>query len=152
MEAQNAKLKEIIKELEYTLMSPPILASPLATVQPGTSDLKLKGTSSLLVVVRKFVEENIKKRMSLIMQAWDVGSNIVSFGSKLNAFRDFLQGDYEHEEGFYKDAVTTFILKVTNMTEMKRKEEGFTFSCSDKTIKGLLDQEDKDSKRNYGRM
>jgi hypothetical protein len=135
MELQNAKLKERIKELEYTLMSPPILASPLATVKPATPDLKLKGTSSLLVVVRKFVEENIKKRMSLIMQAWDVGSNIVSFGSKLNAFRDFLQGDYKHEEGFYKDAVTTFSLKVSNMTEMKRKEEDLPSPARIKQLK-----------------
>ena len=59
--------------------------------------------------------------MSLILQAWDVGSNIIYFFSKLNAFRDFLQGDYEHEEGFYKDAVTKFILKFANMTKMKRK-------------------------------
>jgi hypothetical protein len=102
-------------------MSPPILASPLATVQLATPYLKLKGTSILLIIVRKFVEENIKNRMSLIMQACDVGSDIVSFGSKLNAFRDFLQGDYEHEKGFYKDAVTTFDLKVLNMIEMKRK-------------------------------
>jgi hypothetical protein len=46
-------------------MSPPILASPLITVKLGTPYLKLKGTSILLVVVRTFVEENIKKRMSL---------------------------------------------------------------------------------------
>jgi hypothetical protein len=76
-----------------------------------------------LVPITKFVEENIKKRMSLIMQPWDVGSSIVYFGSKINAFRDFLQGEYEHEEGFYKYVVTTFVLKVSNMTEMKIKEE-----------------------------
>ena len=92
MEVQNAKLKEIIKELEYTLMSPPILASPLATVKPATPDLKLKGTSSLLVVVRKIVEENIKKRMYLIMQAWDVGIGVDPLPSK--GMLDFLVLDH----------------------------------------------------------
>ena len=38
--------------------------------------------------------------MSLIMEAWDVSSNIVSFGSQLNAYNEFIQGDYKHEEGF----------------------------------------------------
>jgi hypothetical protein len=54
---------------------------------------KLKGTSSLLVVVRNFFGENIKKRMSLILEAWDIGSSIVSFGSKLNSFREYIQVD-----------------------------------------------------------
>jgi hypothetical protein len=128
-------LKERVKELEYTLMPPPILASPLATIQPRTSYLKLKGTSSLLVAVRKFVEENIKKRMSLILEAWDIGSNIVSFGSKLNSFREFLQSDFKNEEGFYKDVVTTFILKVSNMTDLKRKEEYFPSPARVKQLK-----------------
>jgi hypothetical protein len=69
------------------------------------SSSKLKGTSSLLVSVRKFVGENIKKRMSLILEAWDTGSNIVSFGSKLNSFREYVQVDLNNEEGFYKDVV-----------------------------------------------
>jgi hypothetical protein len=53
----------------------------------------------------------------------DVRSNVVSFGSRLNSFRDFLESDYKHKEGFYRDAITTFSLKVSNMTEIKRKEE-----------------------------
>jgi len=91
-EKKNSKLKEIIKNLEYTLMMPPILASALAIVQPETLDLKLKGTSSLLVVVRKIVEENIKKRMYLIMQAWDVGIGVDPLPSK--GMLDFLVLDH----------------------------------------------------------
>jgi hypothetical protein len=81
------------------------------------------------------VEENIKKRMSLIMQSWDVGSNIVSFGSKLNSFRDILQGGYKHEEVFYKDEVTTFYFKVSNMTKMKIKEENLPSPTRIKQLK-----------------
>jgi len=42
------------------------------------------------MVVRKFVEEKIKRRISLIMEASDVSSDIVSFGSQLNAYNEFL--------------------------------------------------------------
>jgi hypothetical protein len=128
LEAENARLKERIKELECALMPPPIFVSPIASIQSGrnpngTPELKLKGTSSLLAAIRRFVGENIKKRMSLILEAWDVGNNIVSFGSKLNNLREYLQADLNNEEGFYKDVVITFILKVSGMTELKRKEE-----------------------------
>jgi hypothetical protein len=157
MEAKNARLKERIKELECALMPPPIFLSPIATIQPGRnpngtpeSSLKLKGTSSLLVAVRRFVGENIKKRMSLILEAWDVGNNIISFGSKLNNLREYLQDDFNNEEGFYKDVVITFILKVSGMTELKRKEEDLPSPTSNKTIESLLDKKDKSVERNIG--
>jgi hypothetical protein len=35
MEEENAQFKERIKELEATLMPPPILASPIAMIHPG---------------------------------------------------------------------------------------------------------------------
>jgi hypothetical protein len=97
LEAENARLKERIKELECSLMPPPIFVSPIFLFNLGEIpmehlELKLKGTSSLLVAVRKFVGENIKKRMSLILEAWDVGNNIVSFGSKVKQFKRISPG------------------------------------------------------------
>jgi len=77
------------------------------------------------MVVRKFMEENIKKRMPLIMDAWDVSSNIVSFGSWINAYNEFIQEDYKHGEEFYKDAFIKFAIKVSNMTKLKMREEDF---------------------------
>jgi hypothetical protein len=50
-----------------------------------------------LATVRHFVGENIKKRMSLILEAWDVGNNIISFASKLNNLREYLQADFNNE-------------------------------------------------------
>jgi hypothetical protein len=113
LEAENARLKERIIELECALIPPPIFRSPIASTQSGrntkgTPELKLKGTSSLLVAVGHFVGENIRKRMSLILEAWDVGNNIVLFGSKLNNLREYLQADFNNEEGFYKDVVIAF--------------------------------------------
>jgi hypothetical protein len=61
--------------------------------------------------------------MSLIMEAWDVSSNIISFGSQVNAYNEFLQEDYKHEEGFYKDGSIPFVIKVSNILELKIREE-----------------------------
>jgi hypothetical protein len=123
LEAENARLKEKIKELEIALMPLPILASPLTMIKPTTSGTKFKGSSSFLMVVRNYVERNIKKRMSLIMEAWEVSKNIVSFGSRAHAFHEYLQADFKNEEGFYIDVVLPFGIKVSNMTEAKRREE-----------------------------
>jgi len=100
LEAENVKLKEKIKELETALMPLPILASPLTMVKPTTHSIKLKWYSSLITVVRSYVDKNIKKRIPLIIEAWDVSKNIVSFGSRTHAFHEYLQADLKNEEGF----------------------------------------------------
>jgi hypothetical protein len=61
---------------------------------------------------------------------------------KLNNLREYLQDDLNNEEGFYKDVVITFILKVSGMTELKRKEEDLP-SPLNKTAESLLDKKDK---------
>jgi hypothetical protein len=61
--------------------------------------------------------------MSLIIEAWEVSKNIVSFGSRAHAFHEYLQADFKNEEGFYTDVVLPFGIKVSNMTEVKRREE-----------------------------
>jgi hypothetical protein len=157
MEVEKARLKETIKELECALMSPPIFASPITTIQLGRnpkgtcdSSLKLKETSSLLATVKRFFGENIKKRMSLVLEAWDVGNNIISFGSRLINLREYLHDDFTNEEGFYKDVVITFILNVFGMT--KKKRIGPTSPHSNKTTESLLNKKDKGVERNIGRL
>jgi hypothetical protein len=54
--------------------------------------------------------------MSLIIEAWEVSKNIVSFGSRAHAFHEYLQADLKNEEGFYTDVVLPFGIKVSNMT------------------------------------
>jgi hypothetical protein len=123
LEAENMKLKERIKELEDALMPLPLLSSPLSIVRPTTPVVKLKGSSSLLTSSRSYVERNIKKRMALITEAWEVSKNIVSFGSRVHAFHEYLQVDLKNEEGFYIDVVLPFGNKVSNMMELRRREE-----------------------------
>jgi hypothetical protein len=130
MENENANLKERVKELENALMPPPIFSSPIATMQPWKSfdrtpesSSRLRGTSSLLVAVRRYVGENIKKRMSLVLETWELANNFISLGSRMTNLRQYLQVDLENDEEFYKGVVTTFVMKVSNMSELKRKEE-----------------------------
>jgi hypothetical protein len=60
-------------------MPPPILASLVAMIRlvksfPKTpeSSARVKGISNLIISTRHFFEENIKKRMSLILELWDM--------------------------------------------------------------------------------
>jgi hypothetical protein len=62
--------------------------------------------------------------MALITKAWEVSKNIVSFGLRAHSFHAYLQVDLKNEEGFYLDVVLPFGNKFSNMTELRRREEG----------------------------
>jgi hypothetical protein len=96
LEAENTKFKERIKELEDALMNLPLLSSPLSIVRPTTPIVKLKGSSSLLTSERIYVETNIKKKMALIIEAWEVLKSIVSFGSRAHSFHEYFQVDLKN--------------------------------------------------------
>jgi hypothetical protein len=145
MEEENAQLKEKIKELEATLMPPPILASPIAMIHPRKSfqetpesSARVKGISNLIIATRHFVEENIKKRMSLILELWDMEKIFASLGLRIQNTREYLNTDLKNDEGFYTDGVVMFSMKVSTMTEQLRKKK-FTFSEPHQTTKVLLD-------------
>jgi hypothetical protein len=130
MEEENAQLKEIIKELEETLMPPPILASPVAMIRPGKGlqenpepSSRVKGISSLITATRHFVEQNIKKRMSLIVELWDMEKSFASLGLRIQNTKEYLNSDLKNDEGFYTDGVVMFTMKVSTMTEKTRKQE-----------------------------
>jgi hypothetical protein len=72
---------------------------------------------------KSYVEKNIKKRMSLIIEAREVYKNIVSFGLRAHEFHKYLQFDLKNEEGFYTDVLLPFGIKVSNMIEFKRRED-----------------------------
>ena len=101
----------------------PVFSSPLAILGLTTSATKIKGYSSLLTSSRGYVEKNIKKRLELITEAWEMSKNMVSFGMREHAFHEYLQEDLKNEEGFYLDAIVPFGFKVTNMTKLRRREE-----------------------------
>jgi pyruvate-formate lyase len=50
-------------------------------------------------------------------------NNFISLGSRMTNLRQYLQVDLENDEEFYKGDITTFSMKVSSMSEFKRKEE-----------------------------
>jgi hypothetical protein len=105
----------------------PVLASPLAMIEPTTPATKLKGSASLLTSAQCYVEKNIKKGMELIIEAWDMSKSMVSFGTRAHAFHEYLQEDLKNEEVFYLDVVVPFGFKVTNIEELIRREEDLPY-------------------------
>jgi hypothetical protein len=61
--------------------------------------------------------------MSLILETWELTNNFIALASKMSNLKQYLEVDLKNDEGFYKEAITTFVIKVSNMTEHKRKEE-----------------------------
>jgi hypothetical protein len=61
------------------------------------------------------VENNIKRRMELIIESWELSKSMVSFGTRVHAFHGYLQAEFKNEQGFYLDAVVPFGVKVTSM-------------------------------------
>ena len=82
IKVDNSRLKDQVKELEEALIPIPFLASPLAIAMPSTPAAKLKGSSSLLASCRGYVENNIKKRMELITEAWETSQTMASLGTR----------------------------------------------------------------------
>jgi hypothetical protein len=101
----------------------PFFSSPMTIVGLAMPAAKIKGSSSLLTSVRSCVENNIKKRMALITKAWEISKSIISFGSRVHAFLEYLHANLKNEEGLYLDIVVPFGIKVTDILEIKRREE-----------------------------
>ena len=123
IEAENARLNDWVKELEEAFIATPVFVSPLAKPMPATPAAKLKGSSSLLASCRGYVENNIKKRMELIIEAWETSQTMASLGTREHNFLEHLQMDLKNEECFYLETFLPFGIIVNNMTEMRRRQQ-----------------------------
>jgi hypothetical protein len=112
-----------ISELEEALIPMPLLAIPLAIAMAATLATKLKGSSSLLASCRGYVENNIKKIMELITEAWERSQSMASLGTRPHTLLEHLQEDLKNEERFYLNTVIPFVTHVNNMTKMRRRQE-----------------------------
>jgi hypothetical protein len=100
-------------------MPPTILFAPVAMSCPGKSfqetpesSTRVKRISNLIVVTRNFVTENIKKRMSLILELWDMEKIFSSLSLRIQNIREYLNSDLKNDEGFYADGLVMFAMKV----------------------------------------
>jgi hypothetical protein len=132
IENENVFLKDRVRELENSLIPPPLFVSPIAAIQPLKtlearleSSSILKGTSSFLAIIRRYVDDNIQKRMPLILEAWVLVTKFFSLGSRMKHFKRYLQVDLEINEEFYKGYISNFSTKVSILSEFRRKEEDF---------------------------
>jgi hypothetical protein len=127
IEANNSRLKDQVKELEESLIPMPLLASPLAIPMLSTLAANLKGSSSLLPLCRGYVENNIKKRMDLIIEAWKTSQTMASLGTRAHNLLERLQTNLKNEESFYWDTVIPFGLHVNNMIDMRIRQHDLPY-------------------------
>jgi hypothetical protein len=52
-----------------------------------------------------------------------MSKSMVSFGTKVHAFHEYLEADLKNEQGLYLDVVLPFGVKFTSMMELRRIEE-----------------------------
>jgi hypothetical protein len=83
---------------------------------------RLKGSSNLLKVVRKYIGDNIKKRIYLILEIWELAESSTTFSTRVLHFKEYLKKDLENDEGLYKEAVGTFAEKVSSLSETHRRD------------------------------
>jgi hypothetical protein len=130
MEEENAQLKGIIKELDATLMPPPIPASPVAMTHPGKglqenpeSSSRVKGISILITATQHFVEQNTNKIMLLIVELWDMAMSFAYLGLRIQNTKEYLNLDWKNNERFYTNGVVMFITRVSPMSKQTRNQE-----------------------------
>jgi len=53
----------------------------------------------------------------------------------MSNLKQYVEANVKNDEGFYKEAITTFVMKVSNMTKHKRKEEDLPSRACIKQLK-----------------
>jgi hypothetical protein len=101
----------------------PLFVDPLAITMPGTHAPNVKSSSTLLASCKRYVENNIKKRMELVTQVWKRSQTITSLGTRAHSLLELLQAELKDEENFFLKTVIPFGKIINNMTETKRREE-----------------------------
>jgi hypothetical protein len=127
--------------LEKDLIPKPLFVEPLTAIQPTLtlkdvpkSSSKLRGSSSLLLVVRKYVGDDIQKRIYLILEIWELAQSSTSFSTRIVYRREYLQKYLENDECFYKEAMGTFATKVSSLSDTHRREQNLPSSIQMKQI------------------
>lgn len=64
---------------------------------------------------------NINKRIDMILEVWQMEMTFANLSVRINSPIKYIQKDLENDEMFYKEALTTFTMKVLDMNERKEK-------------------------------
>jgi hypothetical protein len=122
IETENVRLKDRVKELEDAFIPMPLLVDPLEIAMPATPGANVTTSSTLNASCKVYVENNIKKRMELVIEAWKRSQTITSLGTRAHSLLKHLQDELKDEENFFLKTVIPFGTIVNNMTETKRGE------------------------------
>jgi hypothetical protein len=74
----------------------------------------------MLMGVRKYVTENINKRLRIIMEALEISIEAGVMTGRVCSLKEFLQKDLQTDEHFYKNVVSTFIARISSMDDITR--------------------------------
>jgi hypothetical protein len=105
----------------------------------------MKVSSTLLESSRALVENNIKKRMQLVSEAWETSQNIVSFQNRANDLLEHLQENLKNDQHLCEQVSTPFSNHAINTSELKRRQDNLPSpkrnkkekSCWKKKVKNL---------------
>jgi hypothetical protein len=101
----------------------PFLVDPLAIAMPHTLAPNVKAPSTLLASCKGNMENNITKRMELVIDAWKRSQTIASLRTRAHSLLEILQAELNDEENFFLKTIIPFGKIVNNMTKTKRREE-----------------------------
>jgi hypothetical protein len=119
IEVENARMKDRIKEFEEAFIATREFPSPLAKNVPATPKAKLKLSSSFLASCRFIVDNNIKKIMHLVTEAWEKSQNISSFRKRGNDLHENLQMNLKNDQHLYEHMLTPFSIHAINSSNLK---------------------------------
>jgi hypothetical protein len=95
----------------------------LEKIMPSTTAAKMKLSSTLLACSKSLVENNINKRMQLVIEVWETTQNLVSFEKKANGLLEHLEVNLTNEQLFGHQLLDPFANYSLNTSELKRRQE-----------------------------
>jgi hypothetical protein len=126
-EIENEILKKTIRELEDALNPKPLFAKPLVMMvleefpkETARSSSKVTKDAKLLVGVRRYVAKNIDKKLSIMWESWKIVFEAGAIDGRIHALKEYLQEALLNDEHFYKNAVSTFMVRISIMDDIVR--------------------------------
>jgi hypothetical protein len=107
----------------------PLLVNPLAIAMLSTPRPNVKASSTLLTSCKGYVENNIKKRVELVTEAWKISQTITSLGTRAHSLLELLQAELKDEENLFLKMAIPFGKIVNNMTKTRREEDIPSKNC-----------------------
>jgi hypothetical protein len=119
-----------VKELENTLLPRPLFVEAhccYTTIVQSRgctrNKLQIKRFIKFIDNVRKYIGDNIQKRIALILEIWELATSSTTLSTRVLHFKEYLQKDLENDESFYKEVVGTFLTKVLSLNDIHRREK-----------------------------